>query len=345
MGGGGQGGGAAGCVDVASCEYPSQGLSFEVREGFSIVEPVTGRTLPLLVRVPEGPGPMPIVVWSHGGSFNDQGHHLAQDWGEALAAHGYAVLHVGHALVDATSGQALCDYVGIPQAECMLDLTDEDASGVLALGKSLDIAATLDALPMLSDASVGMGGPAVDMDRVVVAGWSAGSRAPLVMMGATFEPLPGYPPAGIPRAQPVAAMAFSPAGDGFGGFYVGSGAGDDSWSQMRGPVFVATGDNDVKPTKPELNGPVRRQAFEYQPNDGTRWMLYSNLPVGVGGHPTFDLQDLDASDERLVNLSLALRSAVLAFLDANVLGSAEAQAWLASDAALTMAGEAEWVHH
>lgn len=104
--------------------------------------------------------------------------------------------------------------------------------------------------------------------------------------------------------------------------------------------------NDVKENKPALTGENRRMPFSAQPADGSRYLLYSNLPVGTGGHDTYDLADLGASDARLERLSRALRSVVLAFLDAHVRGDARAKAWLAADAAHTLAAvepaDAEW---
>ena len=340
--GGGAQGGASACDDAESCAYPSRGLSVAVREGFSIVEPVTGRTLQLLARVPDLPGPLPLVIWSHGGGFLDAGHKQSARWGDTLASHGYAVLHVAHATLTVEAGLALCDLASIAPADCAPPGDDEDATGLIALAKTTDVIAVLDRLPMLSDGSVEQGGPEIDLDRVVVAGWSAGARAPMVTMGATFEPLPGDPPLSLADPRVVAAIGLSPAGPGFGGFY------DDgtthSWSSSRGPILFITGDNDQKPTKPELSGPVRRQAFEKQPSDGQRWLLYSKLAVGVGGHPTFDLEDLGSRDERLVALSEAARSTARAFLDAVVLEDPAAQAWLASDAPRVVAGEAEWLN-
>jgi hypothetical protein len=101
------------------------------------------------------------------------------------------------------------------------------------------------------------------------------------------------------------------------------------------------GTNDVKPASPELTGAVRRQAFDLQPAEGNRYLLYSNLEVGIGGHGTYDLGDFD-SPGPLADLSLALTSSVLAFLDAELNGSDAAKAWLASDKALLLAGDAEW---
>ena len=160
-------------------------------------------------------------------------------------------------------------------------------------------------------------------------------------MGLTFEPLPGMDPMSLEHPRPAAAIALSPAGAGFGGFY-DHGGDDSSWSTMRGPVLVVTGENDVKPDKPELTGAIRRQAFDRMPADGERHLLYSTLPVGVGGHGTYNLEDADDADPRVVSLTRAIASSARAFLDASLLGDDDAAEWLASDRARGLAGEASW---
>jgi dienelactone hydrolase len=337
----GGGAGTSSCTDLASCAFPSKDLEVSLVEGVVVDDDLTGRSLPVLIRVPEGPGPHPVVIWSHGGGFNDQGQLFSEAWGTSFARHGYVVVHVAHVTLDAESGAALCALASLEPAQCASGGGgDEDATGLLALVKSRDVIAVLDALPSLSQASVAQGGPALDLERTAVAGWSAGARAPMVLMGATFEPLPGEPPMGMADDRVAAAVALSPAGPGFGGFFEEGAA--HSWSSARGPIFFGTGDNDVKPTKQDLNGPVRRQAFELQPADGRRHLLYSRLPAGVGGHPTYDLEDAASTDERVVALSAALDSAARAFLDAYLRDDAEAAAWLASDHARIMAGDADW---
>ncbi len=341
-GGGGTGGnGACSEATLEGCEYGSLGLSFTVRQGITVTEPETGRELAILARIPDGPGPFPAVVWSHGGGFNATGEQSSDSWSEEMASQGYVVIHLAHAPIDAQSGLAACAVAAVPMAECVPG--EEDANGLVALVKTLDVTAVLDALPMLSAGSVQMGGPAIDLDRVAVAGWSAGARAPLITMGAVFLPSASAPPFSLPHPLPVAALGLSPIGPGYGGFF--DDGTDSTWDDVRGPFFVGTGDNDLKTTKPDLTGANRRIAFDKQPADGTRWMLYSHLPGGVGAHGTYNLEMLGDPDERIDRLSRALRSGALAFLDANVKGDAAAQAWLDSDNAKVLAGDAEWVHH
>ncbi len=327
--------------DLAACEYPSKGLTATVREGLATTDPVTGRVLPLLARIPAVTGPAPVVIWSHGGGFSDDGHHHSEAWGKLLAAHGFVVIHVAHATLNQTTGAKLCELALVPPAECVAG-DDEDATGLLAVARALDLAAVLDDLPRLSQVSVNNGGPALDLDHVALSGWSGGSRGPMVLMGATVKPTASAPIFAKTHARVAAAFIMSPTGPGFGGF--SADGATSSWDAMRGPFYMATGENDVKPLKPELDGPVRRQPFDEQPGDGKRWLLYSNLDVGVGGHATFNLEDTGSSDARLARLTKSIGSVARAFLDSSLRGDADAAAWLARDDAKILAGDVEWSH-
>lgn len=334
--------GACSETKLEACAYPARKVAVTELVVPPLTDPMTGRVLALLARIPKGEGPMPLVIWSHGGGFNDKGHLLADTWGKALSTHGYAVLHVAHSSLDAETGKKLCEIGGVPANECGAETGEEDTTGVIALVKARDVIAVLDALPALSKASVDAGNRPIDLDRVAVAGWSAGSRAPLITHGAVFYPSPSAKVLSMAHPLPVAAVALSPIGPGYAGFF--DEGSSSTWSPTRGPIFIGTGDNDIKADKPDLLGKDRRIAYEKQPADGKRWMLYSKLPVGVGAHGSYDLGDIDSKDERLARLSAALLSSVRAFLDANVLGDPAAKAWLSTANAATLAGEADWEH-
>lgn len=336
---------ASGCSedDLQACFYPSRGLDYAEVDQLTTEDPVTGRTLPLLVRVPAVEGPVPVVIWMHGGGFNDNGHRESVAWGDTLARHGYLVIHVASARLTLESALIMCELAQVPEAECgRTEDEDDDANGLLAVFRSFDLVAVLEDLPRLSQISVNNGGPALDLERVAVGGWSGGSRGPQLVMGASTKPTASAPLFSNPNARARAAFLMSPAGPGFGGFFQDEDG--SSWEAMRGPTLVSTGTNDQKPLKPELTGAIRRVPFDAQPADGERWLLYSNLPVGVGEHGTYNLGGLDSPDERVKRLSFAISSATRAFLDAYVRDDAAAAAWLASDDARVLAGEAEWLN-
>jgi hypothetical protein len=328
---------------LEACEYPSRDVAYTEQRGFATSEPVTGRTLPLVARLPKLEGPLPLVVWSHGGGFFAGGQNQSAEWGDVFAAHGYAVIHVGHSALIPGNVQTYCDRASIPTNECVATEGSEDENGLIAIGRSFDLVAVLDDLPRLSELSVMNDGPAFDLSRVTVAGWSGGSRGPMMVLGARNRPSPGAPLFTNAHARAAAGIFMSPAGPPYAGWFAAG--SDNTWAALRGPTFTATGDNDVKPDKVDLTGTVRRQAFELQPKDGSRHLLYSRLPVGTGGHGTYNLSDQGSSNAKLGRFSRALSSAARAFLDAHMQGSVDAETWLASEHAKTLASDVDWEKH
>lgn len=327
-----------------ACLYPSRGLTFKEREGLKITEPKTSRELTLLLRSPSLDQPRPIVLWSHGGSFDDLGHRMSKSWSEQLVSHGYHVLHVAHTSINADAIKAACQLSQIPQAECPLDPSNsgDEEPGALAVLRALDLSAVLDELPKISQQNVRQGGAPFDLEHVIIAGWSGGSRGPMLIMGAQIKPSTNAPLFSYPHQLPTASFMMSPTGPGFGGFI--QDGQDTSWDNMRGPVLMASGVNDVKPSNPGLDGPTRKLAFELQPADGQRWMFYSTLPLGSGGHGTYNLGDLESQDALLAQQSAAITSGVRAFLDATQLDNPEAKAWMMSQNASILAGQALWLN-
>ncbi len=330
-----------GCAadNLGACDYPEENLTFTEREGFSVTDPMSGRILPLLARIPEGPGPFPVVIWSHGGGANNAGQHFSPEWGNAFASNGYVAIHIAHAMPTPETATKVCEYANIPADECTAG-DDEDATGLLALFKTVDVAAVIDKLAAISEASVADGGPALDLDRIAVAGWSGGARAPSAIAGTIINTTESGDRLDEYDGRVKALIMSSPAGPGFGGYFdTGT---ENSWQSVKSPIFWMTGTNDVKPLKQELTGANRRYGFAKLPEDGTHWLIYSNLEVGVGGHGTYNLEDMDSEDERLTRLSRALRSTAIAFLDAMLNNDAAAKTWLASQNAKILAGDIDW---
>jgi len=51
-----------------------------------------------------------VIIWSHGGGPNPNGQNSYNEWGEALAGAGYAVIHLVH---DEDSYDAHCGVLGM----------------------------------------------------------------------------------------------------------------------------------------------------------------------------------------------------------------------------------------
>lgn len=303
--------------------------------GLTLSDPSTGRELPVLVRVPEGEhGPLPVVIWSHGGGFDDAGHTRGREWGEVLAAHGLAVVHVAHVELVPDTRRTVCALGGVPDPECQAEVA---LFGAIA--RPRDVVTVIDGLDEVSAWLQAQGGPALDSATVLTAGHSAGSQAGLVLAGAVREIAPSVPRYSDPDPRPVATLGLSPQGPDHSGFFdTGT---ESSWDGLTRPTLLMTGDNDENPSNTDLTGPVRREAFEgLGGTDGAQHLLYSTL--SVGNHGSYNLETAPAGDPELERLEAALQSTARAFADAHLRGDALAAAWLASDAPARLAGAADW---
>jgi hypothetical protein len=334
-------------ADLTACEYPGAALPVACvgctsAVPITITDPMTGRVIPLAVRYPMRAGSFPVVIWSHGGGLLANAHTNNEQWGDAIASAGYIVIHLSHVPFNESTAVATCALASIPPAACMQGTDPNDSEAPLVtIVRPRDVIAVMDQLTALATRLARPGGPTIDDTRVVVAGWSAGSRAPSMLFGATRRLTPTITRFTMADRRPIASVMISPAGPGFFGFF-NDGPMDNSFRAMRGPVLVMTGDNDVKADNPTLTGAIRRGAFDLQPAEPSRGLLFSRLPRGVGGHETFNLEQLGDADPRLDRLSRALRSTMLAFLDATVRREPAAIAWLATDRPRLIAGDAEW---
>jgi predicted dienelactone hydrolase len=156
------------------------------------------RDLPVLIRLPDAPGPRPVVLVSHGlgGSREGLGY-----LGRALAAAGYAVVHLQHPGTDAAVWQGAAER-GAALAAAALDVGNALArlqDGLFAVAEVVRRAA----LP--GDALVGRADPA----RLAVAGHSYGAWLVQHLLG---QRLPGgdrgLP---LPERRLGAGIALSPS--------------------------------------------------------------------------------------------------------------------------------------
>ena len=326
-------------VDWERCVYPiAESDDLEV-EGFIVEDPPFRRRFPVLVRYPaEGEGPLPVVLASHGGTFNEMGHRLLGPWGRTLARAGYAVVHMAHRIPAEADLPRFCMALGVPMASCNFD----DFSPQVA-AKAIDAVAVLDSAEALSAWFEDQTGRTLDLSRVGTVGWSGGSQTGMTLLGAvrylddaqtvTFT---------MRDERVVGALALSVQGPGFSGYF-DEGVDGTSMDAVTTPLLIGTGDNDYKAeANPELTPAVRRQTYENLPGaDGQQWLFYSQLPLEVGGHETHHLDDLRHPDERVVRASLALQSVGRAFMDAVLRELPEGAEYLASGDAVVLAGEAE----
>jgi poly(3-hydroxybutyrate) depolymerase len=98
---------------AAACRHVSD-LSFQVgvADNLLLRDPARGDwPVPILIHYPIGATDQrPVVIWNHGGAPSAGGKSRSEEWGRALAAAGYIVIHPSRVPVDdVTPFQAQCD--------------------------------------------------------------------------------------------------------------------------------------------------------------------------------------------------------------------------------------------
>jgi len=161
------------------------------------------RALPLRLRLPDAPGPRPLILFSHGlGGSVDAGRLWAEHW----ASHGFAVIHLQHPGSDA----AVWSESRQPAADLR-----QAADGNQFLARVGDVKFVLDELGRRQRA----GDPQtarLDLSRVGLAGHSFGAITTQAIAGQQFDVPPRLAERIGPTAdpRPRAFVAFSPSARG-----------------------------------------------------------------------------------------------------------------------------------
>jgi dienelactone hydrolase len=155
------------------------------------------RSLPLKIRVPDGDGRVPLVIFSHGLGGSREG---GKAWGEHWSANGYLVIHVQHPGSDELLWKGAGE--GAPKQRLARGATPEQL-----LGRVDDVRFVIDELTRLQTKS---DAPAwtkrADLSRIAMTGHSFGARTTMALAG---ERYPG-PIKSVADARITAFIAFSP---------------------------------------------------------------------------------------------------------------------------------------
>ncbi len=271
------------------------------------------RSFAILVRYPVGaPSPLPLIVWSHGGGFNDNGHRAYDAWGTILARAGYAVIHIAHA---EDKLDAHCATLQIPANECeqadfRKEVSEGGTLGVLWYDRPRDASAVLNDLDNIERAA----NLKFDRARIGAAGHSGGTSTVMSLAGALLDVSPSIH--NLYSADPrfKAFLANSPQGIGRLGMT------KNSWDKITAPVMITTGtrDNSEGEQARDRLDPFRAMSAP------DKYLLYVDSPGAT--HATFGFNP-DGTRE----LEVYIGTAGIAFLDAYLRDSATARAWLNSN--------------
>lgn len=268
---------------------------YKVRKG----EPTEWQALRVRLVQPEGPGPFPLVIFSHG-NWSDITKYdaLLEHW----ASHGYLVIAPYHA-----------DGGGM--ARGIFNSLRKGNEGLIA-ARVADVKLILDHLADLDSLEAGLS-QRIDPERIAVAGHSFGAFTAQQMIGAAaVNPETGARVEGR-DARVKAALAISPPGPMF------KIINEQSWLKVDAPMLVTTGTWDVNA---QFWPDWREHTLSFRTaKPGLNWLLV----VQGADHYLGNLicrperkEPAQTDALRMVNASS------VSFLDAFVKGDAAARAYL-----------------
>ncbi len=309
-----------GCGEGDACLYTWTPQPFSVNTSSITFTDVIGRdrTLNLAIYSPDGePANRPVVLLSHGGASGKTDPLKSMDkWAPLFASAGYyavAIAHTGRSDID--ERQALCQAIGIPGAEAC------EVFKPLNYDRPNDVAAVLDELVRRRDRPPLAG--VYDLDRVAHVGHSAGAGAALMLAGVTRN-YRGDGHDGYRDERVDVVVALSPQGPNSDLFEQ-----DESFDTAAIPILLGTGAGDVTADLPE----ERRSTFDFLP-PGDKALLYIDDPTPI--HTTYELEqepcvNSGGTPEACARFVSWIGSFGVAFVDAKLLGDADAVAWLEGD--------------
>jgi predicted dienelactone hydrolase len=276
------------------------------------VDSSRARSVPIKVHLPEGPGPFPVVVFSHGAGGRwdanfAQAHHLA--------SHGYVVLAVEHV------GSNTAVLTRSFRLEANLRAMTRDAGEVL--GRPKDVSFALDQAEKWNKTLERLKGK-LDLEHAGVLGHSFGAYAALAVAGMrpaldwlTPRVSPGQglgPDLRDPRVR--CGVALSPQGPGEP-FFI-----EASYASLRTPMLGISGDRDQQQEALPEN---RRRAFELWP-PGDKYLVW----LAHADHTAFSDSTGSTARRMLPSNSREdaqplVRAATLLFFNAYLKGDAEAR--------------------
>ncbi len=285
----------------------------------------------LVIHYPIGAvGPLPVVIWHHGGNPSATGAARSEEWGQLLAAAGYVVIHPSRAIIpDPTPYMAECQDNGFNDPdECAYWVTQfrfGPQTTHFLIDHLTEIAALDPALANL-----------LDETQIIVAGHSAGTTAVLANAGAWQQWEPSGPQYNERDDAPIAFLATGVQGPMYAGFQSGfqskgsfPGITEHSFVGIERPFLFITGVGDETGEPPEARVTAWLTSIP-----GNKALVWDTDPNAV--HETMDIHKCN-TPLRADHCGW-IGSAGLAYLDAVVRQRPEAVDWMRSNALEVLSG-------
>ena len=319
---------AATCPPYPNCLYVTPvNVTFTVSTSSVTYQDAASlqRTISFAIRTPNGlAGPLPVVIWAHGGYEGNLNPLTAlSEWGELTARAGYISVGIAHAPRLNFSQKLLCGTLGISDCATFRHLNWD---------RPHDISKVIDRLAAINAAAGPLHGR-ININRIAVGGHSAGSGGAMSVAGALrfFT----NAPQALADPRPIAFMAFSPQGPSDGFFETDFRFPHTSWDNITRPMLVGTGDGDNtcgnSPAACIGTSPsIRRIPYELMP-PGDKYLMHihdTDTFHGLFGFNIAECVSTGVAPGKCAAFRQWLASSTLAFLDAHVRNSNLAKAWL-----------------
>jgi predicted dienelactone hydrolase len=269
------------------------------------------RDVPVKLYFPKsGPGPFPVVIFSHGLGGSRQGYeYLGRHW----ASHGYVCVHVQHRGSD--------EEVWKGKTNMLAELRKAARVPANAVNRPGDVSFTIDELAKLNKKGKLAG--RLDLEKIGLAGHSFGAWTTMACAGQTFfTPLGGTARQAESRIKAAIAMSPSPQ--------AGKIDRKKAYATIKVPLLHLTGTKDdgvgITETKPaDRRVPYDHIAAAHQYlvifEDGDH-MVFSGLAKRTRG------KGKGEKDARFHDL---IRMSSTAFWDAHLKGDSKAREWLTGE--------------
>jgi predicted dienelactone hydrolase len=255
------------------------------------------KQLQIRIHYPDGDGPFPLIVWSHGaGGSKDNYQTLTQHW----ASHGYVTIQPTHS--DSRSLAA--------KATDPVNFRDWQS-------RPADISFIIDSLAELEMKEPALQGR-IEAGRIGVGGHSFGANTAQLVGGAMAFPIGGQKSFADQRVRAVVLLS----GQGPGEMLT-----DKSWSNFVKPMLVMSGSADG-PTRTGQPAEWRKKPYELSP-PGDKYLVWvEGLDHGYGGISGWNFNPKNKPNPDHVGYT---KMVTLAYWDAYLKESREAREYLLSD--------------
>lgn len=285
------------------------------------------RAVPVKIYFPnEGPGPFPIVIFSHGlGGSRDGYEYLGRHW----AGCGYVSVHVQH--LGSDDGV----WKDAAPAERARALQQAAASLPNALNRPADGQFVIDQMEKLNTDETSPLKGRLNLKAIAIAGHSFGGYTALALAGQTFILPLGTKRYDEPRLKAAIQMsAPAPAI---------RREMDRAFGSITIPVMHLTGTKDFVEILPQTKVEDRRIPFDQMSNSETCLVIFKD-----GDHMIFSGRERLATPEKLAQDAIFQKlicAGTTAFWDAYLKENAEAEKWLLDGGYAKLLGEQATFEH